>query len=259
MSRGGPSIDGDETALTVADEGRSTSTGWQVTDGLLSVSGTPSVGLRHYATLGEMFWDHVQINAEVDPAGGAAGVAVAVSGLPRVDRALLALVDAATGHLRLSARRGGVTTELTSAPLPDGAIAPYALQVLVFDDKVRARVGDTSIEVDRGNLRDGRVAVVLDGPGSCSALRVDGLDAYLTQVTTSRYPGFAEHIASFDGVVRPLPGNAAAVAGLRASTLAEIARRDDDRCRPAGPATAFRSLDRRARRPAFADCARTAS
>ncbi len=135
---------------------------------------------------------------------------------------MLALVDETTGHLRLLARRGGTTTELSSTPIPATAAAPYALQVLVFDDKVRARVGDTSIEVDRGNLRDGRMAVVLDGPGGCSALRVDGLDGYLTQVTTSRYPGFAEHINSFDNVVRALPGDAAAVGGLRASTLGEI-------------------------------------
>ena len=56
--------------------------------------------------------------AEVDPAGGAAGVAVAVSGLPRVERALLALVDAASGQLRLQARRGGTTQDLESTPLP---------------------------------------------------------------------------------------------------------------------------------------------
>ena len=54
-----PFDDGDETALTVADEGRLTSTGWQVTDGVLVGSGTPSAGLRHYAVLGETTWDHV--------------------------------------------------------------------------------------------------------------------------------------------------------------------------------------------------------
>ena len=213
---------GDETALTVADEGRFTAAAWQVSDGVLSVAGTPAVGLRHYATFGETSWDHMQIDAEVDPAAGVAGVAVAVSGLPVVDRALLALVDEATGHLRLLARRNGAVTELSSVPIPDTASAPYALQVLVFDDKVRARVGETSIEADRGNLRDGRMAVVLDGPGGCSALRVDGLDGYLTQVTTSRYAGFSEHVGSFDNRVRALPGDAAAVAALRASTLGEI-------------------------------------
>jgi hypothetical protein len=78
-----PFDDGDETALTAADEGRTTSTGWQVTDGALTVSGPPAPGLRHYAVLGEPDWDHLKIYAEVDPAGGAAGVAVAVSGSGR--------------------------------------------------------------------------------------------------------------------------------------------------------------------------------
>lgn len=67
------------------------------------------------------------------------------------------------------------------------------------------------------------MAVVLDGPGSCSALHVDGLDAYLTQLTTSRYGDFGDHISSWDGVIRPLPGDAAAVAALRTATLPEIA------------------------------------
>jgi hypothetical protein len=217
-----PFDDGDETALTVADEGRITSTGWRVVGGALAVSGTPTAGLRHYAVLGESDWDHLEIHAEIDPAGGAAGVAVGVSGLPRIDQSLLALVDAAGGRLRLQARRGGMTQELASTPLPAGSEAPFALEVSVFDDRVRARVGETSVEADRGELRDGRVAVVLDGPGRCSALYVDGLDAYVTQLTTSRYAGFEEHLGSWDGEIRPLPADAAAVPGLRAATIAEI-------------------------------------
>ncbi|HEY4632683.1 MAG TPA: hypothetical protein VIH00_02105, partial [Candidatus Limnocylindrales bacterium] len=217
-----PFDDGDETALTVADEGRITSAGWHVVDGAIAVLGTASPGLRHYAVLGETDWDHVDIHAEVDPAGGAAGVALAVSGLPRVERALVALVDAAGGSLRLLARRGGTTEELASTPLPAGSTAPFALQVLAFDDRVRARIGETSVEVVRGDLRDGRVAVVLDGPGQCSALHVDGLDAYVTQLTTSRFVDFDEHIGSWDGLIRPLPADEAAAPGLRAATIAEI-------------------------------------
>jgi len=214
---------GDETALTVADEDRTTSSGWQVIDGVLSVAGVPAPGLRHHAVLGEAGWDHLKVRCEIDPAGGAAGVAVAVAGLPRVERALLALVDAAAGQLRLLARRGGATEELASTPLPDGAAAPFALEVLVFDDRVRARVGDTAVEAARGDLRDGRVAVVIDGPGGCSALHVDGLEAFVTQLATSRFADFGEHIASWDGVVRPLPAPAAAVAGLWAATGVDIA------------------------------------
>jgi hypothetical protein len=215
--------DGDETALTVADEGRITSTAWRVTAGALAVAGTPSAGLRHYAVLGEPDWDHLQIYAEVDPAAGAIGIAVAVSGLPRVDRAFVALVDAASGRLRLQARRGGATADLASTPLPAGSVAPYALEVLVFDDRVRARVGEASVEVVRGDLRDGRVAVVIEGQGRCSALHIDGLDAHVSQLTTSRFADFEEHIASWDGVPRPLPSDAGAVSALRVATSAEVA------------------------------------
>jgi hypothetical protein len=192
-------------------------------DGAVAVSGSPTPGLRHYAVLGDPDWDHVNIHTEVDPAGGAAGVAVAVGGLPRVERAMLALVDATGGQLRLEARRDGSTQELASVPLPAGSSPPFALEVLVFDDRVRARIGETSVEAVRGDLRDGRVAVVLDGPGRCSALHIDGLDAYLTQLTTSRYADFGEHIASWDQLIRPLPADAGAVPVLRAATVAEIA------------------------------------
>ena len=217
-----PFDDGDETALTVADEGRITATSWRVTAGALAVSGTPAAGLRHYAVLGESNWDHLQIHAEVDPAAGAVGIAVAVVGLPRVERAIIALVDAASGRLRLLARRGGATEDLASTSLPVGSVAPYALEVLVFDDRVRARVGETSVETVRGDLRDGRVAVVIDGQGRCSALHIDGLDGHVSQLTTSRFAGFEEHIASWDGVPRVTPGDAGAVSTLRSATIAEI-------------------------------------
>jgi hypothetical protein len=215
--------DGDETALTVADEGRLTSTGWVVADGGLAVAGIPAAGLRHYAVLGEPDWDHLQIHADVDPAAGAIGVAMSVSGLPRVERALLVLVDGVSGRLRLLARRGGATEDLASTPLPAGSIAPYALEVLVFDDRVRARVGEVAVEAVRGDLRDGRVAVVADGPGRCSALHVNGLDAHLSQLTTSRFAAFGEHIASWDGVLRPLPADAGAVSALQQATSPEVA------------------------------------
>ena len=214
---------GDETALTVANEGQAGATAWQVDDGALQVAGDPLPGLRRYALLGDPVWDHLRISADVDPAGGAAGVAVSVAGPPRVDRALVVLVDEAAGELRMLARRGGVTASLTAAPLPPGASAPYALEVHAFDDLLRARVGEVVLEVARGDLREGRLAVVLDGSGRCSALQVEALEAYLTQCTTSRYHGFADHVGSWDGVLRPSPASPAPVAGLLAATGAGIA------------------------------------
>jgi hypothetical protein len=158
----------------------------------------------------------------MDPAGDAIGLAVAVAGLPRVERALLALVDAAGGQLRLQARRGGATVDLATVPLPTLPAGPVALELLVFDDRVRARVGEAVVDAERGDLRDGQVAVVVQGAGRCTALHVDGLDAHVSQFATSRYAGFVEHIGSWDGVLSPRPGDAAAVAALRAATGGEI-------------------------------------
>jgi hypothetical protein len=212
---------GDETALTAADEGRLSATAWRIAAGALEVAG-PLAGRRHYAVVGEAGWDHLQLRAEMDPAGDAIGLAVAVAGLPRVERALLALVDAAGGQLRLQARRGGATVDLATVPLPTLPAGPVALELLVFDDRVRARVGEAVVDAERGDLRDGQVAVVVQGAGRCTALHVDGLDAHVSQFATSRYAGFVEHIGSWDGVLSPRPGDAAAVAALRAATGGEI-------------------------------------
>jgi hypothetical protein len=212
----------DLTALTVADEGRTGATGWVLEDGALRVAGAPPVGIRHYAAFGDSTWDHVRVSLTVDPAGGAAGIAVAVRGLPRVDRALIVVVDAAAGELRIIARRGGASTTVAAAPLPQSAGAPVSLEVLAFDDTLRARVGDVTVDAPRADLRDGRLAIVLDGAGSCAALRVDGLDAYTSLFATSRYAGFEEHVGSWDGVVRPSPGQAGPIPGLLTETAALV-------------------------------------
>jgi len=52
---------------------------------------------------------------------------------------------------------------------------------------------------------------------------VESLEAYASQLTTSRYAGFEDHIAGWDGVVHPSPGQAAAVPGLLAETGANLA------------------------------------
>lgn len=228
-NRGGPHVarapfeDGDQTALSVADEGLSSATPWVVRDGVLTVSGRPGVGQRHYAGLGQEggAWDHVTIRATVAPAGGVAGVAVAVLGLPRVDRALLAVVDEVAGRLVMQTRRAGVTTDVGSVPLP-GSAASYPLEVTSFDDVVRARVGDVHLDVARGDLRGGRVAVVVDGAGAVAELYVDALDAHATWAETSRYATFEEHVRSWDGLVGSVPGDLATVPGLLAATAPEV-------------------------------------
>ena len=51
-------------------------------------------------------------------------------------------------------------------------------------------------EADRGEVREGRVALVTDGAASFDTLLVDGLDLFAVGFATSRYASFSEHIAS---------------------------------------------------------------
>ena len=209
--KGGPFVardpfeDGDETALTEADEGSLAATSWQFADGTVGVVGLPAAGVRHYAIFGESDWDHIEVHTAVDPAGGAAGIALAVAGLPRVERALVVLVDEASRELQILARRAGVTSPLAAVPLPPGQ-SPYALQVTGFDDRIRARVGDTVVETERGSLRNGRLALVSNGPGSFASLHVDAIEAYRFQVGTSRYVTFDDHLATWDRTVQQSAG-----------------------------------------------------
>ena len=128
-----------------------------------------------------------------DAGGGAAGVAVGVSGSTPVQQALLALV--AGGELLLVRRGGGTDHVLARAPLPapDGAVE---LHLTAFDDRVRAQVGDVVLEAERGAVREGRVALVADGAARFRSLLVDGLELYRVPFRTSRYATFAEHVAS---------------------------------------------------------------
>jgi hypothetical protein len=225
--KGGPFVardpfeDGDETALTEADEGSLGATSWQYTNGTVRVAGLPAAGVRHYAVFGDSDWDHVEVHLAVDPAGGAAGVALAVAGLPRVERALIVLIDEAAGQLQILARRGGVTSQLETKPLPAGE-GPYGLQVTGFDNRIRARVGDTVAEAERGSLRNGRLALVSNGPGSFAALHVDAIEAYRFQVGTSRYVSFDEHLSTWNRTVQQLPVVTTGVPALLTATSADI-------------------------------------
>ena len=226
--KGGPFVardpfeDGDETALTAADEGSTGATSWTYAGGTVFVAGRPPVGVRHYGVFGDSDWDHVEIHVAIDPAGGAAGVALGIAGLPRIDRGLVVLVDEAARELQILARRGGVTSPLATAPLDAGIQAPYSLQVTGYDDRIRARVGDTVAEADRGSLRNGRLALVSNGPAVFAAVHVDSIEAYRFQIGTSRYASFAEHLGTWDQQVHALPIDTTGVDALLAATGAEI-------------------------------------
>ena len=99
-------------ALTVAAQGGGQAN-WSVDEtGALVAAGGAA---RAWAVFGDAGWLHLQIGVDVDPAGGTAGAAIAVAG----EDGLVALIDAASGELRLERRAAGVDHPLDRAPLDD--------------------------------------------------------------------------------------------------------------------------------------------
>lgn len=171
---------------------------WQVTGGVLKpVSPNPAV--TQFALFGDDSWEHFRVTTDLDPAGGRAGIAIAVTIVAGVSQELIVWVDGAQQKLVLARRSGDVETEITSAVLPTGTTAPYALEIQAFDDEVQAQIGETRVAADRQDLRAGRLALAAEGSVSFSSLMVDGLDAYRFEFMTSRFDDFSAHIGSFSG------------------------------------------------------------
>ena len=186
---------------------------WTLADGVLTAPGSD----RAYAAFGDPTWNHLVIQARFDRHGATAGVAVGVSGSSPVAQAVLAAVE--DGALVLIRRTGGTDTELARAALTatDG---PLDIEVTAFDDRIRAQVGQVTVEADRGPVREGRVALVSDGAAGFDRLAVDGLDLYQVPFTTSRYGSFAEHIAAMEPNVAAHPADGMGAPPAR--TAAEV-------------------------------------
>jgi hypothetical protein len=202
---------------------------WTCDDGVLHVAGTAPAGVAQLALFGDASgWDHVQVLTVVDPEGGRAGIAVAVSGAP-VGRAIYALIDESGGAARLVIveRRGGVSTEVAAAALVPDTPRPYVLECIAFDDRIRATVGDVVVEPpgERSDLRGGRLALVATDGGRFTSLAVTALDAWRCQFHTSRYNDFSAHIGSFDGVAGTLEAGAA---GALTKSVADLLAQDSD-------------------------------
>ena len=238
-----PFAAGDETAFSVASaSGVAT---WSVADGDLRVSGAgPS-----FALFGEPEWDHLTVvtgitrtdagTDDVPPGPLAAGVGIGLANAGAAPRGLFATIEipVGTGPARLVVRRrdadGGPLTELGAAELPAEirvAAEPVALEVTSFDDRLRASVGETVVEVDRGEIRAGRLCLTADGPATFRSLQVRGLDLYAFPFAVSRFTSFGDHIGSWDGRLAELapdalgPGTTGAtVAELWSSTAADVA------------------------------------
>jgi hypothetical protein len=160
---------------------------------------------RQYASFGDLGWNHLTVQAQFDPRGAAAGLAVGVAGGNRVPQAILATIepDGSGQSLVLRSLIGSVETELARAAVT--ATQPVLLTVYAFDDTVRAVSGDAIVEAPRWSVREGRVALVTRGPAAFSMLSVDALDLYRFDFLTSRYTSFSEHIQSWDGKLIELP------------------------------------------------------
>ena len=228
-----PFVAGDETALTPAVLGGPGSlSSWTVEEGRLRVAGAG----RRFAMFGEPTWDHVTVLCGVVPGAASAGVGFGIpAGLP--SRGLFACVEAGVGGgpARLVIRRrtaSGPLTEISAVALGADVGAgdePIPLEVTSFDDRLRASVGDAVVEVDRGDLREGRLCLTADGPAAFASLQVHGLDMYAYRFGVSRYRSFEEHVGSWSGRLDTLspdalgPGTTTAtVAALWSATSAEV-------------------------------------
>jgi hypothetical protein len=222
---------------------------WSVVAGAIE---TASGSGRHFAMFGETTWNYVTIEVTLASAGQMAGVGVGLPGGPVPSRGLFAVVmpDGAGYRLAIFRRLGGSAfDEAAASPLPPGtdpAAAPLLLIVTAFDDRLRASVGETSIEIERDDLREGRACLIADGAVRIQSLKVTGLDIYRFPFHTSRYCSFDEHIQSFDGVIDVIEPDAlgtgttvSSVAALLSGTSADITTAMQPDADPAARQTLF--------------------
>ena len=194
-----PFVSGDETALTPALlNGAGSLASWGVVEGQLRVSGSG----RRFGMFGDPIWDHVTVLVGIVPGALSAGVGFGLPSGPSATRGLFAVVESGAGGgggpARLVIRRrrqaGEGLVEIAAVALPAGVGSngePIPLEVTSFDDRLRASVGEAVVEVDRGELRAGRLCLTADGPAAFASLHVHGLDMYAYRFGVSRYRSFA--------------------------------------------------------------------
>jgi hypothetical protein len=192
----------DLTALRrCRDDGSADEPAWDVVDGVLGVSDGAGNG-RHFAVFGDPGWNHFSVTVSVGVLGAAAGVAIALPGSGAPAEGLFALIEATGDGKRLVIYRrtaGLAMTELARTPLsqPADPAAPVSLQVTAYDDRIQATVGAQSIDAERDEQREGRVALVAVGAAEFRNLRVAGVPIYAFPYRTSRYRSFHEHVLSW--------------------------------------------------------------
>ena len=199
---------------------------WQLDDdGWLEPEGGFARGV--YAVVGERSWDRYTARTRVDVRSGQAGLAVALDEDMGIVEGLVASIRA-DGFLVIEHRQSNAFSRLAGPEAIQGTgEGPHELEVTLFDDKLRAKVGETVLEVHRGRHREGTLGLFLDGSARFDGLRVQGLEAYAFTFHTSRFASLADHIASFGGHLHALAPGAmglpsASAAGLFRTTLRRI-------------------------------------
>jgi hypothetical protein len=210
------------------DNGGGDANAWSVSSGdLITAAGTT----RRYAIFGDPSWNHFRVSVRIQftgPSDITAGVTFALpAGITPVEGLFAYIEVNAAGRRLVLARRTitGGTALVEEAghnlPEPVDPVEPQTLQVWSFDDKVRASVGDVVVEADCGALREGRVALVAQGPVHFNDLRLQGLELYNFPFTTSHYASFHDHIQSWIGELAQVSVNALG-AGTTTSTVSAL-------------------------------------
>ena len=211
-------------------DGAATAVLWSV-DGAGNLVAPAAAGGRHYASCGELSWDHLQAHAQVDlRTANAAGIAVGVGDGTPVPSAMVATVEHDGGGYALVVRLRDGSGEQELGRASVDVTGPVALNVTAYDDVVRASVGDVVVDGPRGAVREGRVALVADGPAAFAGIAVGAIDIYSFDFITSRYSSFAEHLDSYDGSLPTLatgalggtPMTAASVMATNAAGIASV-------------------------------------
>ena len=213
-------IGGDETAFSF---GGTSSAAWTVTAKGLGPASVPA-GACH-AIFGESDWNHIRVNTTVDPADATAGIGITVTGMgTSVAAGVTALIDARDASqpiLRLADAAGATLAE-ANLPGPPDAAAPWSLEVVAFDDQIRALVGEVTVQAARGAAREGRLSLVTTGGARFAGLSVEAIDAHRFHFTASRYRDLANHVGTFSGTTNTFPATVAMPSATFTAMLAAI-------------------------------------
>jgi hypothetical protein len=183
---------------------------------------------RHYASCGELSWDHLQAHTQIDMrSANAAGIALGVADGTPVPQAVIATIERDGAGYSLVVRVRDGAGEHEQGRTAVSISGPAMLHVTAYDDVVRAAVGDVLIEAPRGAVREGRVALVADGAAAFAGIAVGALDIYAFDFLTSKYSSFSEHMGTYDGSLPVLAtgafgGAPAVAAAVLSSHTAEI-------------------------------------